>query len=125
MSQPYTATAIRERPHPRELDTASIQREARALGAVYERAYGDDQDLIDLIEDRFTRMATVLESRLEVDPPRCPTCGGTLGWAAVDEAVVICWERHCPVPDETKADWREAHRELWTSTLDTEVPADE
>ena len=66
---------------------------------------------IHYMEDRFGDISHWLQSRLDVEYPDCPECGGHV--ARTEEGDVICWERHHELPDDVLEEYERVDGRLW------------
>jgi len=103
-----TVDRIEGRPSPRRMALPCIFDEVEELTS---RVGGADHDDLDTILARFDDLSHCLESRLDVEYPDCPECGGHLG--RTEEGDVICWERHHELPDDVLEKFDRADGRLW------------
>lgn len=108
-----TTDELRDRPHPKTLDTEEIQREASELSEIYFQA---GSDLEDAINGRFSKMHAVLETRLNPDFPTCPHCQSRLQHDEQGRPICTggCDE---PLPDDVIEAYKTEYRRLWESEL--------
>lgn len=110
-SAPVTAGGVRERPHPNRMALPCIWDEVDELIEYLEACSSPDLD--DAINQRFSRIVTVLERRLDADYPRCPDCGApSLGLS--EDGVVVCWDGGvCEVTDDARDEYMTEYRRIW------------
>lgn len=112
-TEQITADDIRDRPHPKKMDTGEIQAESGELVEPFQDTYGGD--LYDAITRRWSQMHTVLNRRLDIDYPECPECGADDSWAREIGAWVVCMACDSTPPEDVAEDVKDGLAELWGS----------
>lgn len=115
-TEQLTAEEVESRPHPSKMDNEAIWEESDELVEVHREISGGH--LNDLINERWGKMLTVLEHRIDPDYPECPHCESTSSIGYAEDGVVVCQSCYETLPDDVREQYREEYARVWGNAQD-------